>query len=321
MRALPRRERDQSNRFHGFGKCSRPVVLARARAYLGAMKILRILMSLPLGRLRPGTPVVPVLRLHGVIGMPSRLRGGLSMASLAEPIERAFSVRGAKAVALALNSPGGSPVQSALIFKRIRALAEEKSLPVYVFAEDVAASGGYWLALAGDEIYADESSVLGSIGVISAGFGFHELIERFGIERRVHTQGARKAMLDPFAPEKPEDVRRLEAIQKDIHGNFKDLVRARRHDRLKASERKLFSGDVWTGKEALALGLIDGLGDLRQVMRDRFGSRVRLPVIGVEKSWIRRRLGLSRVTILPEGWAASVLASIEERAWWSRFGL
>jgi signal peptide peptidase SppA len=209
-------------------------------------------MAWPLARLR-GTPVVAVVRLAGVIGSLGPWRGGLSLAGLAGTLERAFALGGIKAVALAINSPGGSPVQSSLIAARIRALASEKKLPVFAFAEDVAASGGYWLATAGDEIYADESSIVGSIGVISAGFGFPELLQRLGVERRVHTAGVRKSMLDPFRPESPEDVARLEALQGEIHDSFKAHVRERRGARLKADDDTLFSGEFWSGKRALPL--------------------------------------------------------------------
>ncbi len=276
---------------------------------------------LPVKRWREPAPVVAVVRLSGVIGMPGRFRSTLSLAVLAPALERAFSLRGVRAVALSVNSPGGSPVQSALIHKRVRALAEENGLPVYAFAEDVAASGGYWLALAGDEIFADESSIVGSIGVISAGFGFKSLIERFGVERRVHAQGDKKLLLDPFAEEKPEDVRRLAGIQKDVHESFKELVRARRDGRLKGSERKLFSGDIWTGKQALELGLVDGLGDLRSVMRERYGPKVKLRLVEAERAWLRRRLGLAETPWDGEGWAEGLIAAVEARAMWQRFGL
>jgi signal peptide peptidase SppA len=270
----------------------------------------------PIERLR-GTPVVAVVRLSGVIGQMGPLRGGLSLAGLAPILERAFSLGGIKAVALAVNSPGGSPVQSSLIAKRIRALAAEKKLPVFAFAEDVAASGGYWLATAADEIFADESSVIGSIGVISAGFGFQDLLQRAGVERRIHTAGARKSMLDPFRPENAEDIVRLESLQRDIHDGFKAQVRGSRGARLKGDDDTLFSGEFWTGRRALDLGLIDGIGDLRAVMRARFGDKVRLRVVGAPTGWLRRRLGLGG----PEEWARDLLAAAEERALWARFGL
>lgn len=274
-------------------------------------------MRWPLARLR-GTPVVAVVRLAGVIGSLGPWRGGLSLAGLAATLERAFALGGIKAVALAINSPGGSPVQSSLIAARIRALAGEKKLPVFAFAEDVAASGGYWLATAGDEIYADESSIVGSIGVISAGFGFQELLQRLGVERRVHAAGPRKSMLDPFRPENAEDVARLEALQREIHESFKAQVRQRRGDRLKADDDTLFSGEFWSGRRALELGLIDGVGDMRTVMRARFGDKVRLRLVGAQRGWLMRRL---RSTTAPEDWARDLIGAIEERALWARFGL
>ncbi len=282
--------------------------------------VMRALRRVPLGRLGKRPPVVSVLRLNGVIGRLGPLRGaGLSLEGLERLIARAFAQRGLAAVALAVNSPGGSPVQSALIAKRIRHLADEKKVPVFAFAEDVAASGGYWLLAAGDEIYADDSSIIGSIGVISAGFGFAELLARHGIERRVHASGARKAMLDPFRAEQPDDVARLAALQADIHRHFKDHVRARRADKLVGSDDELFNGDIWTGKEALAFGLIDGIGDLRSVMRERFGDRVRLRPMAVRRGLLRRRLGGVGP---PSGeLAAEVIAALEEWAAWRRFGL
>ena len=274
------------------------------------------------GRRHP--PTVAVLRLSGVIGAPVRFRGGLSLQSLASRIERAFRMRGLEAVALAISSPGGSPVQSALIHQRIRALAEENSRPVFAFAEDVAASGGYWLACAGDEIYANENSLVGSIGVISSGFGFVDLLNKLGVDRRLHTEGDKKSLLDPFAPEKPADVKRLKAIQKDVHESFKALVRNRREGRLKGTERALFSGEFWTGARALELGLIDGIGDMRSVMRERFGERVRLRLIGGQRSLlgrIRFTPSTSDAPLIAGPWVHDLVGALEERMLWSRYGL
>ena len=272
----------------------------------------------PLG---PAGPVVPVLRLAGVIasvGLP--LRGpALSLAALAGPIERAFSLRNAAAVALVVNSPGGSPAQSALIANRIRQHADEKKLPVIAFVEDVAASGGYWLALAADEIYADATSIVGSIGVITSGFGFVGLLERLGIERRVHVQGERKSFLDPFGPEKPEDLARLERIQRELHASFQAMVRARRGSKLAAPESELFSGDFWTGAKARELGLIDGLGEIRGTLRARFGDKVRLRPVGAAGGWLRRRLRLAGPSA--GDIAAELVAAAEARALWARYGL
>ncbi len=258
-------------------------------------------------------PTVAVLRLTGVIGGPDISRRGLNLAGLADSIERAFKLPHLRAVALAVNSPGGSPVQSALIAGRIRALADEKEIPVYAFCEDAAASGGYWLACAADEIYAEGASIIGSIGVISAGFGFPALLEKIGVERRVHTAGSRKAILDPFQPEDQNDVDQLKALQADIHEQFIDYVRARRGERLDAADEMLFSGEFWTGRRAKALGLIDGIGDLRGVMRDKFGEKVRLRVVGGQRGWLQRRIGLHIVDAL--------LDSLQSRALWGRFGL
>ncbi len=270
-----------------------------------------------LDRFRPTAPLVTVLRLQGVIGRVGGIRHGLEAAPLAPLIERAFAPKPLAAVALAINSPGGAPVQSSLIHQRIRQLATEKNVPVIAFVEDVGASGGYWLALAADEIYADTNSILGSIGVVAAGFGFTGLIERMGVERRIYAQGERKSMLDPFRPEDPEDIARVKALQADIHDSFKAVVRARRGDKLKAPEEMLFNGDIWTGRRAVELGLIDGLGELRETMRRRFGDKVRLRLIGERKAWLLRRLRIAA----PETWATAALAAVEERALWSRYGL
>lgn len=262
-------------------------------------------------------PLVTVLRLYGAIGSRSGPFGsGLSLAGLAGVIERAFQPRRLAAVALAINSPGGSPVQSSLIAQRIRALADEKSVPVIAFAEDVAASGGYWLAMAADELYVDDNSIIGSIGVVAAGFGFPDLIERLGIERRVYTQGERKAMLDPFRPVDPDDVARVRALQQDIHESFKALVRRRRAGKLAAPEEDLFNGDIWTGRRAVELGLADGIGEVRQVMRRRFGDKVRLRAIGAPKSWLRRQLRIAD----PGAWTEAALEAVEQRGLWRRFG-
>ncbi len=267
-------------------------------------------------------PVVGIVRLGGVIGGIGPLRRGLTLAGIARALERAFSLGGLEAVALAINSPGGSPVQAALIHRRIRALADEKDVKVFAFAEDVAASGGYWLALAADEIYADEASVVGSIGVISAGFGFARAAERLGIERRLHMAGDKKAMLDPFRPEDPDDVARLKELQGDIHESFKRLVRERRGAKLAEAEDELFSGAFWTGRRAQELGLIDGIGDLRAVMRARYGDRVKLKLVGDERRWLWRRLGRSEEAPGAAGeWAAGLLGAIEARSLWSRYGL
>jgi serine protease SohB len=288
-----------------------------------AMKLEDLGSIVTLERVRDPPPVVAVIPLAGIIGRPGPVRRGLTLAALADVIERAFKLRRLKAVALTVNSPGGSPVQSALIAKRIRDLADEKEIPVYAFAEDVAASGGYWLALAADEIYADAASVIGSIGVVSGGFGFTQAIKRLGIERRLHTAGDRKAMLDPFRPEKASDVKHLESLQREIHESFKAEVLERRGERLKAARKELFSGAFWTGRRALEMGLIDGLGDMRAVMRDKFGERVRLKRVSPAMPLLRR-FGLPGALTrapAPGDWAEAAISAIEERLIWNRFGL
>lgn len=274
-------------------------------------------------------PRVAILRMNGVISSEGRFGHGLNLSGLAGAIKHAFDMPRLKAVALVVNSPGGSPVQSSLIFKRIRALADEKGVPVFAFMEDVAASGGYYISVAADEIFADESSIVGSIGVVSAGFGFDKAIEKFGVERRVYTAGDRKATLDPFQPENEEDIKRLLAMQKEVHNTFKSVVRERRGDRLTAGDRKLFSGEFWSGTQAAKLGLIDGIGDLRTVMQRRFGKKVRLVVVTQERPWWRRATGVGMRTesieeparAIGAGFAGELLNAIETRSLWSRFGL
>lgn len=253
-------------------------------------------------------PLVAVLRLQGAIGSAGRGGSGLSDAALAPLLERAFKRKKPVAVALVINSPGGSPVQSSLIGARIRRLAQDNDVPVHAFVEDMAASGGYWLASSADYIWADASSVLGSIGVISAGFGFAELIQRHGVERRVHTAGNSKSMLDPFRPETPEDVARLDRLLAPIHQAFKDQIRARRGSRL-PPDRDLFTGEIWTGHEAVSLGLADGIAHLVPKMRELYGDKVRFLPYG-QRVPLLRRFGLS---------ADDLIGGVEERAAFSRF--
>lgn len=270
-------------------------------------------------------PVVPVLRFSGPIGMATPLRPGLSLAAYAGAIEKAFSVSKLPGVAVVINSPGGSPVQSNLIFKRLRQMAVEKKKRVYVFCEDVAASGGYFLAIAGDEIYADPSSIIGSIGVVSRSFGFVDLLERIGVERRVYTAGANKNQLDPFLPEDPDDISRLKAIQQDVHDVFIGLVKERRLGKLKAPDGDLFSGAFWSAAKAEEFGLIDGITDIRSKMRQVFGDKVRLKVIEAERagllSRLRRAPGASGLGHTGLAFADDLVSAIEERALWSRFGI
>src|SRR4051794_33097603 len=279
-------------------------------------------------RLRRDAPVVPVVRLSGVIGAVTPLRPGMTLAGVAKMLERAFATRGAKAVALLINSPGGSPVQSRQIYLRIRQLAAEKKLPVLVFVEDVAASGGYMIACAGDEIFCDPSSILGSIGVVGGSFGFQELIRKIGVERRLYTAGEHKAMLDPFLPENPDDVARLKAIQREIHAIFIALVKNSRGSRLKGGDDVLFSGEYWAGESAVSLGLADGIGDLRSTLRSRYGDKVVTPVIAPASGMLSGLLGrrapgagqlaaLDGIGGLPDG----LISALETRAIWARFGL
>ncbi|MFZ0844738.1 MAG: S49 family peptidase [Pseudolabrys sp.] len=275
-------------------------------------------------RFRGDIPVVPVVRLSGVIGMGTPLRPGLMLSTAARSLERAFATRHARAVALLINSPGGSPTQSHLIMRRIRQLAEEKKIPVLAFIEDVGASGGYMLACAADEIICDQYSIVGSIGVVGGSFGFPKLMEKLGIERRIYTAGDRKVMLDPFEPEKPEDVKRIKAIQKDIHTHFIALVKERRGTKLNGPDKTLFSGEFWTAPAAIELGLADSLGDMRSTLRARYGDKVRTPLISAERSFFGRRLegvNLAGAFANRPGFADELLSTLEARALWSRFGL
>src|ERR1700719_958769 len=278
-------------------------------------------------RLRRGIAVVPVVRLSGVIGAVTPLRPGMTLAGVARTLERAFSTRNAKAVALVINSPGGSPVQSRQIYLRIRQLAAEKQLPVLVFVEDVAASGGYMLACAGDEIFCDPSSILGSIGVVGGSFGFQELIKKIGVERRLYTAGEHKAMLDPFLPENPDDVARVKALQREIHGIFIALVKQSRGARLKGADDVLFTGEYWAGETSVSLGLADAIGDLRSTLRARYGDKVLTPVIAPATGLLsgllgRRSAGAGSLGALDGiGWLPDELISaLESRAIWAKFG-
>ena len=280
------------------------------------------------GRLFSRSEVIPVLRLFGTIGAATPLRQGLTIAGCATALERAFSIKNAPAVILQINSPGGSPVQSRLIYERIRLLARQKKKKVYAFAEDVAASGGYMLACAADEIYADGSSLVGSIGVLSSGFGFVHLIHKLGVERRVYTSGENKFQLDPFKPEKPEEIKRLKRIQEIVHQDFISLVKESRGDRIAAAGDSLFTGEFWSGRQALELGLIDGIMDMRTKMRSVYGDDVRLKLISMERGFFRRRAGLGSSISGAEygisfakGFADDLISALEERAIWARFGL
>jgi len=266
------------------------------------------------------TPIVHVVRLEGVIASGRSLSQNLNAKSLEGILKKAF-VKKVDAVALAINCPGGSPVQSALISSRIRQLAVEFNLPVLAFCEDVAASGGYWLACSADEIYADENSIVGSIGVIAATFGFPKALAKLGVERRVHTAGLSKSTNDPFKPEKPEDVKKLKVILEDMHASFQNIVRSRRGAKLKGKDSELFSGAYWTGTRAKELGLVDGIGHLVPTLKQRFGDKVEIKEIKETKGFGARWLGIGSRHDLATDFAESALTKIEERSLWARFGL
>ncbi len=263
------------------------------------------------------TPTVPVIRLSGSIGSGGRFSPALSDAALAPLIDRAFSRGKPVAVALVINSPGGSAVQSSLIAARIRRLADEKNIPVHAFVEDVAASGGYWLACAADNIWVDNSSIVGSIGVIFASFGFPGLMAKHGVERRVHTAGTSKSLADPFLPEKPEDVARLKALQEPIHEAFIAHVKARRGQRLNTTT-DLFNADIWVGQGAVDLGLADGVAHLVPKMKALYGDKVALRPIGLRKPFLQR---FGMAGSMGAALAAGAMAEVEDRALWSRYGL
>lgn len=261
-----------------------------------------------------GGPVIPVVRLQGVIAADQR-PGRLNIAGVGPMLKRAFAFKASPVVAVVVNSPGGSPVQSRLISKRIRDLADQHHKKVLVFIEDAAASGGYFIAVAGDEVIADPSSIVGSIGVIFAGFGFVEAIGRLGIERRVHTAGKSKSTLDPFLPEKEGDVERIKQLELDVHHVFIDWVKLRRGDKLKGTEDELFTGEYWSGVRGLGLGLVDAIGDLHQVLHERYGADVSLKLIEPRRGLISLpALGFSAFT-------GDAVAALEDRALWSRLGL
>jgi signal peptide peptidase SppA len=278
-------------------------------------------------RWRKNAALVPVVRLSGAIGAVTPLRPGLSLAGVAKLLDRAFGMRNAAAVAIVVNSPGGSAVQSRLIYQRIRQLALEKKIPVLVFVEDVAASGGYMIACAGDEIICDPSSILGSIGVVGASFGFQDLLRKIGVERRVYTSGEHKVTLDPFLPENPDDVARLKAIQQQIHATFIALVKQSRGARLTGSDDLLFSGEYWSGETAVSLGLADRIGDLRSLLQMRYGEKVITPLIAPSSGLLANLLGRKSGAGAAEfrdglaGLPDNLISAIEERAIWAKFGL
>ncbi len=272
-----------------------------------------------LGRFADNGPKVAVVRMSGVISDMAR-RPAISYPKHAKILEKAFGKTGIAAVALAINSPGGAPAQSSLIGTLIRQLAEEKGIPVYAFVEDIAASGGYWLACAADKIYAQETSIVGSIGVISAGFGFEDFIERHGIHRRLHTSGGQKSFLDPFRPEKSEDVERLKTVQNEMHNSFIAWVKQRRDDRLTGVDRELFDGRFWTGKVALEYGLVDGIGEMRGVMRETFGEKVKFFPIEAERKMPFPLSLLGGMKYGDMNMSGDLADTLEERAIRGRYG-
>ena len=286
------------------------------------LAMIKTILRLVPARFRTKQSVINVVRLQGAISAGG-LRAGLNAKDLEPLLKRAFR-KGVSGVALAINCPGGSPVQSSLIAARIRALSAQNKVPAYAFCEDVAASGGYWLACAADEIYADESSIVGSIGVIASGFGFVDALKKLGVERRVYTAGTSKNILDPFKAEKKEDVARLLELQEDVHEGFKAYVRGRRAGKLKAEESELFTGAFWTGKRGLDLGLVDGLGHMHEVLRRKFGDKVEIAEISAPKGWGLKRFGFGSAAFA-DGFAIDLpeaaLNALETRALWSRFGL
>jgi signal peptide peptidase SppA len=280
-----------------------------------------LLSMLPLG-LGGSKPVVAIFRLEGVIGKAGGMKAGLTLNALNKLIEKMFKIDKLDAVCLAINSPGGSPVQAEIIANRIIKLAKEKEVPVYSFVEDVAASGGYWLACAGEKIFASQSSIVGSIGVISSGFGFHEAIGKLGIERRVYTEGKTKSVLDPFKPEKESDIKIIKKIQRDIHEHFVNYVKGRRAGCLTQSDEILFNGEFWAGQIALDYGLVDGIDDVYSFIKNKFGDSVKIEHIEHQQSWLKKRLGMSQISKeIASDVATSIVDTIESKLQNSKFDL
>ena len=261
--------------------------------------------------------IIPHIRLTGVIGNAGKFSKGMDLAGQQDILKKAFSIKKIKHIAISINSPGGSPVQSHLIYSYIRQLADKKKIKVLIFAEDVAASGGYLISCAGDEIYANSSSIIGSIGVISASFGFKELIKKMGIDRRIYTAGKNKSTLDPFVDEKEEDIKKLKDIQLELHADFIKVVEISRGTKLKDPEKNnIFTGEFWTGASALKLGLIDGIGNVDQILKEKFGEEVVIKKFEKQKGWLERKLSAS-----VESQLSNTLNSIEEKSVWQKFGL
>ncbi|MFT6106891.1 MAG: signal peptide peptidase SppA [Rickettsiales bacterium] len=267
------------------------------------------------------TQNIAVVNLSGVIGKGGKIEPGINIENVEPILIKAFETKKLKSVAINVNSPGGSPVQSELIYQRIIELSKEKKIPVFTFAQDVAASGGYFILLAGDEIFAHNASIVGSIGVISAGFGFEDLIKKAGIERRIYAQGKNKAVLDPFSPEDEDSIEILKSAQKDVYESFKDLVKERRQDKLNASEEKLLNGAFWSGKTALDLGLIDGISDMRSKMKEKFGDKVKFINIEPKKKGMIKEFLSGKLENIGSGIISSVIDKVEEKTIWNKFKL
>ena len=302
----------QSNQNSNTIARQRPIVSSRK-----AGKLENLLTALPFG-IGGSKPVVAIFRLEGVIGKISSVKSGLTLNSLNKLIERMFKIDKLDAVCLIINSPGGSPVQAEIIANRIINLAKEKEVPVYSFVEDVAASGGYWLACAGEKIFVSQSSIVGSIGVISSGFGFHEAIEKLGVERRVYTEGKTKSVLDPFKPAKDSDIKIIKKIQKDIHEHFTNTVKTRRGGRLTQNDDILFNGEFWSGQTAVDFGLADGINDVYSFIKEKFGDNVKVEHIEHKQSWLKKRLGMSEIS---SNIAHSLVEIIESKLQNSKFDL
>ena len=262
---------------------------------------------------------IPVIKLSGVIGQTGMFKSGINLFSLNKLIEKAFSGKKTKAVSLLINSPGGSPSQSSLIAAKIKNLAVKKKIKVYAFVEDVAASGGYWLACAADEIYINENSIVGSIGVISPGFGFVQMLKKIGVERRVYTSGKSKSFLDPFQNTKQDDLKRLKSIQEQIHNNFINHVKKSRGKKIKVKDSEVFNGLFWVGSKAVDLGLVDGIGNIEEILRSKFGEKTKIKIVEQKKSFIQKKLSSSIDKKLID--STDIINAFEERAYWSRFGL
>ena len=266
---------------------------------------------------------IPVVYMSGIIGNIGGLRKGITLTSVEDLLEKAFNIKKSAAVAIIINSPGGSPVQSSLIYKRIKKLAKKNKTKVIFFVEDVAASGGYYIACAGDEIYVDENSIVGSIGVIYTSFGFDKLIKKYGIERRIFTTGKYKSILDSFQKQKLSDVKKLKSIQTEIFKNFKDIVLKSRIKKINKKNKNIFSGSFWTGKEAIKLGLVDGIGDLKTIMEKKFGEKLRYVSIKPKKSFLKGILSksfYSKDLLDTKKIINDMMTYMESRNIWGRYG-